>query len=1379
LKAFQNGISIFMFKRPMIVKSDVAMNKRVRCAQKTASLSRKCSSHGFWSFFVGRKWLVLLVMVTAASLGAKAQMAGTGAISGTITDPTGAVVENATVIATSVDTNVNTVRSTTRAGSYNITPLTPGVYTVTVTAKGFEKYQQKNVAVDALQTVGVNVNLTVGGNELTVTVSDAPPVLETTDAQIGGVMDNEMYSSLPLLMGASGQPDQRRATDFAYLMPGVQNTYAASAGGNPTDATGAANGGNPGGGTSEIYIDGINLPEGDGVGDPRYTWSAIGVDAVNQFQVETAGYSAQYAGQGVQNYSVKSGGNHIHGSVYEYIRNTVLDAWSPSSKIPTLTGAPVPPGGVCSSAALATSTSWCALGGIKPKENMNEFGIVLSGPIIKNKLFLFYNYGQYRYAAGPNPHVQTIPTLAMMGYSQSGSPLGYADFSGYAKANAKAGCVIGSATNPCYDVYDPGTQTVPNCSGATCQRTVFPNDQIPAARFSAASAYINKFRLPYSAVANQNSYGNNITVGYPSGLSNWYQTGHLDYDQNERNRISLVIAFGRQSVAGGYGLSGGASNSLAPPFNTNQFYAPQTNVDILKDTYIINEHLVNQAALAYGRYKSLDSNQNDQPIYSASATGLLNTPAGQPTNGFPGISFSGGADSPTNEGGYNWHGNVNNTYTAMDNLQWEYGKHNFTFGGQAVEVQYNSWTTSNSTPLTYTFSANQTEGYSSTGAGLTTGSSFASYMLGSVSSSSVTLSPEWGARWLSPSFWAQDNYKVTSKLTLNLGLRWDLFGSIHEAKDQWTWLNPSGSNLNTGNLGTLSFAGGVAGTGPYTGLHSPSPMWYKNVGPRLGLAYAIDSKTVIRASYDVAFARGNWTAGGGAQKLPSQMGLIPSASSPGGVSGAPSFYWDGSSCTNGVARDGFTPCGWTGSMSNPSSVIAQQVAAGSMPAGAGLAEFGTAETALQKNTNNGSPGYFDPYLGSRSPEYINWTFGIQRALTKNMSATVTYVGSQGHFISVAKANYARNNGLSESMAALAGYTLTASNGTTQTPCSGNTCLYPVLGQKATPTYLSMAQADGFTPSNPYTSAANYYSSNSVYQYYENFPQYSGVSDQTSFVGNENWNALEVSVRQRLTNGLNVMVNYTWSKSIDDLGTFRVGDNTRLDRSLSAASQPQNLTATAVYQLPVGRGHWGGDNFVYRSIVSDWTVSGIGIYHSGLPILVTGSGCGGSSILNQCMPSVVPGQPGRQHNFGKTATGAAVSWDPNNANYIGNVQYINPNAFTVTNGGTTSNYGTTSGQAIYVGGGPALYVPGNAGRVAPIPGLWTQPTYNLDMAVKRTFPLPRTMKLAVGVDMTNVTNHVVFKGPSAAVASGTNLTFGTISGVANFPRDVQGSARIIW
>jgi len=492
--------------------------------------------------------IALLCMAVISPMGARAQLAGTGAISGTVTDESGAVIGGATVTVTLVNQNTSTIRTTTGAGDYNVTPLTPGVYSITVTAKGFQTYVQQNVVVDALQTVAVNIKLTIGAAQQTITVTAAPPILETTDATLGAVMDNQMYSSLPLLMGAGGNADQRRATDFAALMPGVQTNYIGS--GNATDASGAVNGGNPAGGTSEIYIDGVNLPEADGIGDPRFTWSAFGMDAIDQFQVQTSGYSAQYAGQGVQNYSINQGSNNWHGGVYEYIRNTVLDAWKFTSKVPTVTGV-IPTGGSCIFGSPATS--YCAPGGVKPAEIMNEVGAKFGGPIIKNKLFMFYNYGQYRNQNGPIGKLQTIPTTAMLN----------GDFSGFSASTG-------------YNIYDPASQS-PACLGSAaspCTRTQFTYNGtanvIPPGRISAAAKAINAYMAKVEAQTLQTQYSNNIVTGYPSGLANWYQGGRIDYDMSANNQLSIIVAFGRQASTGPN--ASGAANQLPPPFNTSQSY---------------------------------------------------------------------------------------------------------------------------------------------------------------------------------------------------------------------------------------------------------------------------------------------------------------------------------------------------------------------------------------------------------------------------------------------------------------------------------------------------------------------------------------------------------------------------------------------------------------------------------------------------------------------------------------------------------------------------------------------------------------------------------------------------------------------------------------
>ena len=692
---------------------------------------------------------------------ANAQLAGTGAITGTVTDPTGAVIPNATVTATDVTTNIKTVRQTTSAGDYNITPLIPDNYTVSVTAQGFEQYVQENVQVNALQTASLNVKLTVGQASQSVTVTSAPPTLETSDATLGAVMDNEVYAGLPLQMDAGGNSGQRRATDFEYLIPGVQ---ANSTHNNNTDNSGIVNGSGPAGGVSDLYIDGLDLPEPDQVGDPRFTFADFSVDSINQFQTLTASYSAQYAGQGVENYSIKSGGNAYHGSIYEYFRNTVLDSWAFTSKVPTLTGAAVPAGGVCSYAALTASTSWCALGGVKPPEIENEYGIDLSGPIIKNKLFLFYNYGQYRAQFGAKYQTLTIPTAAMLGYTQSGTALGYADFTGYSAATG-------------YNIYDPSTQ-IPGCS--SCSRTQFMGmkngvptaNVIPGSRISQAANYFNQFMLPYELLTNQSLYANNITYGRPTGSTNWYQSGRIDYNESQKNQISLIIGFGRDASTGTNQTGAG---QLGPPFNTSQVVKPNTNIDIVKDTFTINDHLINQFAFGYGRYNSFSTTPNLVPLYAAAASGLTGLPPVR-LGGLPRDPMAGGVDNPGTQGGYSWNLKATNVYTYMDNVQWVFGKHNFTFGGQSVAAQFNYYAAlTASGPMDYTFAAAQTGMFTSgTTISTSTGSSVASYMLGAANAgSTVADSPGLGSRYLTPSFWAagrlQGDFQADRRTSVSAG----------------------------------------------------------------------------------------------------------------------------------------------------------------------------------------------------------------------------------------------------------------------------------------------------------------------------------------------------------------------------------------------------------------------------------------------------------------------------------------------------------------------------------------------------------------------------------------------------------------------------------
>jgi Carboxypeptidase regulatory-like domain len=196
---------------------------------------------------------VVLAIAGIAGGVAHAQLAGKGELKGTVKDPTGAVVADASVTATDTATGISTTRTSNSSGEYDLSPLDAAIYTVTVTAKGFEKQTQDDVQVNALEIADYDAVLTVGSASETVTVTAAPPALETSNATLGATMDQALYSALPIEMGAAGSPDQRRATDFAVLMPGVQGNET---NGNLTTNTGVVNGSGSRGAATAVYVNG-------------------------------------------------------------------------------------------------------------------------------------------------------------------------------------------------------------------------------------------------------------------------------------------------------------------------------------------------------------------------------------------------------------------------------------------------------------------------------------------------------------------------------------------------------------------------------------------------------------------------------------------------------------------------------------------------------------------------------------------------------------------------------------------------------------------------------------------------------------------------------------------------------------------------------------------------------------------------------------------------------------------------------------------------------------------------------------------------------------------------------------------------------------------
>src|SRR5215467_8392780 len=327
---------------------------------------------------LGRGVLIALVVpvvmvVMFAPSGALAQTGGGGSIQGTITDSGGSVVHGATVVATNVATKIESTRQTNEAGLYVISPLPPGEYKVSVSAQGFQTLIQEKVIVDALSAVSVNLTLKVGAVSDTVTVADAPPQLNTTDARLGTTIRNELYTNLPLAMGTAvagsgiGQ-GPRNAGAFIFLLPGVTEG----------NRWGQINGAQ--GFSKDVFIEGTPITDPIQQGEGRTISLGVSVEAVEQFQVETSGTGVEFQGQGAENYTIKSGKDQFHGSGFEYFRNTSLDA---RGFFPV----------------------------VRPPEHQNEFGFTIGGPIIKNKLFFFFSYDGWRYRVTSPTQLVSIPTL--------------------------------------------------------------------------------------------------------------------------------------------------------------------------------------------------------------------------------------------------------------------------------------------------------------------------------------------------------------------------------------------------------------------------------------------------------------------------------------------------------------------------------------------------------------------------------------------------------------------------------------------------------------------------------------------------------------------------------------------------------------------------------------------------------------------------------------------------------------------------------------------------------------------------------------------------------------------------------------------------------
>ena len=1292
-------------------------------------------------------FVTLFALLFAPILFLHAQTGGQGAITGTVQDETGAVIPNATVVAHNVETGVDVSRTSSSAGVYDISPLNPGTYTVSAMASGFQVFLQQNIAINQGQNFGLNITMKIGAATQTVTVSQAPPQLDTADSTLGGNITSTEFLNLPLLVTGN---QQRDITSFSNLLPGAQPGSRSSL------FSGTANR------VQEVYLDGIPLTTISQIGDNRPIFNLVPAEAVGQIGVTTSGPSVEYQGAGSVNYTLKSGTNNFHGTVADFVRNTIFDTWgftAPAATVPRLVN------GVITQVPAG-----------KPVDHQNELSISGGGPIIiphlydgRNKLFFFGGYDRVHTRSAPAYTTGTVPTLLMR------------------QGNFNELLTGNNAQGINYPIYDPLSAV---CSGTSCTRSQFngvfngvptPND-IPAAELSPIAKTMQSF-LPQPINSNVT---NNFIGGNPTGYDNWLYSVRVDYTISPKQTISAAVTGGNRKA---YPWTSNAVSSVPStifplPYVGSTYTTVAGHWADFSDTYTFTPQVVNQFKFGFSNFGGPPARNVTQNVsqYEAVNMGIQfnGVPAGgQALTEFPTNAFA-GSNEPTQWGGGSVgqsNTTVTQTYTAVDNVLWVKGKHAMNYGLQFqwLEDQQSSYDGPTST-LTFNYSVNDTAQESGTSYLGGSGYSYASYLLGAINSTALTVQPfsVLGGRYRAFAPYFQDDYKVTPKLTLNLGIRWDYIPPYQEAVARYSFLNPNLTNPVTGTPGALQFAGNWGGPGVSCGCAYPAQLYMKNWGPRLGFAYQVDDKTVFRGGWSVVYSHGGGTGGaGGAATGPSQLGFNVTdnfpANNSGGPNAGPAFWLNNSNYNATLSNATF---------GGPGHVVPSPAAPGASSQTLNVGNTVTSTGAFV--TPGGAPGYEDPYLSGRAPEFEFWNFGMERQITQNLSVMLNYAGSESHFIAGAANMRGLQSGQINPIWYALGTTLnlpaTATNLATANTKAAS------LGLPSIPTPYA-----GFTQAAATSAGAG---QATIYRALTWMPQFSGTTDTWgSQSANSIYNSFQLSLAERLSHGLTFNLNYTYAHDIDDAGTQRSGyalpasvllsgqswKVNRIDRSLSANSVPQNVSIYGVYDLPFGKGDLGGSHVMTRQVLGGWQMSGIFTYLSGAPLNITSSACSTTyqPTAGTCMPDVNPNFKG--YNVRQNGSWGAGATALN----LGSIRYINgyiPNTNYVGTSGVDSlnqACGTDSSSPFC---NPGQFHIGDAPRSAPF-GLRGPGVYNLNMSVRRTFNItPERVKFIFGVDCQNVTNKVTFGGIGTGINS---ASFGTVTTATNNAgsRDFQFSGRL--
>ena len=1057
-----------------------------------------------------------------------------GSITGTVSDPAGAVVANASIASRNTATDQVFIATSTETGNYTVAQLPPGSYELTVDVQGFKKYIRQGLTLAPTQVMRIDVALEVGSNTESVTVTAEATLLKTEGGEVAQTVTSNTLNNLPLLgIGPNGASAAgiRNPWAMAQLIPGAQFSIGQGTGfaaGLPTlIVNGAPNN------SASYRIEGQDATPNGTLATFTYQVQPS-AEAIQEVAVQTSNFAAEYGtvGGGLFNATMKSGSNQYHGSLYNYNINEAYNSRQPYT-------------------------------GLLNKARRNDYGGTLGGPIQIPKLyngrdrtFFFWNFEQFRETQAVFTQTATVPIAAyrngdfgqvIIGSGLNGVPRNILVGSGAAQRNYldPLGRTIQSGA-----IFDPNTQRGVVCSAALSPdcipgSIVQVRDQFPGniisdrSRFDAVALKIQNL-IPGPAGPNAAQIGANYNNPQNSHRTTEIPSLKVDQTLGSKGRLSFYWSSNTTSdqfpVAGTPGSPEGFPSPITSAIaNFVASYTLRLNYD----------HTITPTLLAHFGVGFLNDHLWDDTLeVNYNPLQELGLRGATINRNFPTIVI--GASAAT--GGMSQMGPSFQTHqfiqkpTANTSFTWVKNNHTYKFGGD-FRIEGNPNRTFAQPPWAsaglYNFNAEPTTQTSLQGVATSQGSAgfgYASFLLGRVPSFGLGVPAVYRIGRLQWAFFAQDTWKLTRKLTLDYGLRWD-YGTY--SREQYgrspqfdaTVANPSAAGHPGGSIFEANCNCRFANNYPYA------------FGPRLGMAYQLNSRTVIRAGLGMVYNNGPT---GGFAPLNYQTGGNP------GFGEALFRLQDGPPDTIRPVFPNINP--------------------GALPL---LNTVGNAPTLLDRNAG-------------RMARQVQWSVGIQREINRDLVVEASYVANRGAWWTAG--GLAPLNLISEET--LARYQLQIGNLTHSGLLNTN------IGNLNTQQRTTLAN-QGVTL--PYSTFPG---TQTVRQSLMPFPQFStnagvGLIPSAAPLGRTWYDSLQASVTQRLTHGLNVNANFTWAKTLDLMSSPDVL-NRKLGKNLSGSDLPLQLRISAQYVTPrISSGPLG--NRFTSFALSDWTI-GWYVQYQSAPVL---------------------------------------------------------------------------------------------------------------------------------------------------------------------------------